>query len=37
VDLVVGAGAHMMQEVEHDGRGWVFHSLGNFLFNARGR
>lgn len=37
VDLVVGAGAHMMQELEHDGRGWVFHGLGNFLFNTRGR
>jgi len=37
VDLVVGAHAHMMQEVEHDGRGWIFYSVGNFLFNAKGR
>ena len=37
VDLVVGHGAHMLQEVEHDGRGWIFYSIGNFLFNARGR
>jgi UDP-N-acetylmuramoyl-tripeptide--D-alanyl-D-alanine ligase/cyanophycin synthetase/poly-gamma-glutamate synthesis protein (capsule biosynthesis protein) len=37
VDLVVGHGAHMLQEVEHDDRGWIFYSIGNFLFNARGR
>jgi poly(3-hydroxybutyrate) depolymerase len=37
VDLVVGAHAHMMQEVEHDGGGWIFYSVGNLLFNARGR
>jgi hypothetical protein len=37
VDLVVGAHAHTMQEVEHDGRGWIFYGVGNFLFNARGR
>ena len=37
VDLVICAGAHMMQEVEYDGRGWVFYGLGNFLFNAQGR
>lgn len=37
VDLVVGAHGHMMQEVEHDGRSWIFYGIGNFLFNARGR
>ena len=37
VDLVVGAHGHMMQEVEHDGRGWIFYGIGNLLFNARGR
>jgi len=37
VDLIVGHGAHTMQEIEHDPRGWIFYSLGNFLFNARGR
>jgi hypothetical protein len=37
VDLVVGAHAHTMQEVEWDGRGWIFYGLGNFLFNAPGR
>ena len=37
VDLVVGAHAHMMQEVEYDGRGWIFYGIGNLLFNAKGR
>ncbi|WP_395751226.1 CapA family protein [Prosthecobacter sp.] len=37
VDLIAGHGAHTMQEIEHDTRGWIFYSLGNFLFNARGR
>ena len=37
VDLVVCAGAHMMQEVEYDGQGWIFYGIGNFLFNAIGR
>jgi len=36
-DLIVGAHAHTMQEVEFDGRGWTFYGLGNFLFNAPGR
>jgi hypothetical protein len=36
VDLVVCAGAHMMQEIEYDGRGWIFYGLGNFLFNSKG-
>jgi hypothetical protein len=37
VDLVICAGAHMLQEAEWDGRGWIFYGIGNFLFNARGR
>jgi hypothetical protein len=37
VDLVVGSGAHMMQEVEYDGDQWIFYGIGNFLFNAGGR
>ncbi|MDB6004029.1 MAG: Mur ligase, middle domain protein [Prosthecobacter sp.] len=36
-DLIIGHGAHTMQEIERDERGWIFYSLGNFLFNARGR
>jgi hypothetical protein len=37
VDLVVGAHGHMMQEVEDDGKGWIFYGVGNLMFNARGR
>ncbi|HEY1048770.1 MAG TPA: CapA family protein, partial [Prosthecobacter sp.] len=37
VDLVIGHGAHMMQEVVHDGCGWIFYSIGNFIFQSRGR
>ncbi|WP_395740538.1 CapA family protein [Prosthecobacter sp.] len=37
VDLLIGHGAHTMQEIERDEKGWIFYSLGNFLFNARGR
>lgn len=37
VDLVVGAHAHMLQEVERDPRGWIFYGIGNFQFNAPGR
>jgi cyanophycin synthetase len=37
VDLVVGAGAHMMQEIEHDGGQWIFFGIGNLVFNAAGR
>jgi cyanophycin synthetase len=37
VDLVVGSGAHMMQEVEFDGGQWTFYGVGNFVFNASGR
>jgi poly(3-hydroxybutyrate) depolymerase len=37
VDLIVGHGAHTMQEIEHDGQSWIFYSIGNFLFNTRGR
>lgn len=37
VDLVIGSGAHRMQEVEFDGGHWTFYGLGNFIFNAAGR
>ncbi|HEX4583539.1 MAG TPA: CapA family protein [Burkholderiaceae bacterium] len=37
VDLVVGAGAHMMQEIEHDGGQWILFGIGNFVFDAAGR
>ncbi len=36
-DLVLGHGAHMMQEIErHDNR-WIVYGLGNFMFNSKGR
>lgn len=36
-DLVIGHGAHMLQEIEsYQGR-WVLYSLGNFVFNSPGR
>jgi len=37
VDLVIGHGAHMLQEIEPDGGGWIFHGIGNFLFHSAGR
>ena len=37
VDLIVGHGAHMVQEIETvDGR-WVVYGLGNFVFGSPGR
>lgn len=37
VDLVIGSGAHMLQEVEFDGTQWTFYGLGDFIFNSGGR
>ncbi len=37
VDIVIGSGAHMMQEVENTGNDWTFYGIGNFIFNAGGR
>ena len=36
-DLVIGHGAHMLQEIEQYGEGWILFSLGNFVFNSPGR
>nr|WP_246220966.1 CapA family protein [Phytoactinopolyspora mesophila] len=36
-DLIVGHGSHMLQEIELIGGRWVFHGIGNFLFNSPGR
>jgi hypothetical protein len=36
-DLVLGHGAHMLQEVELYHGKWIVYSIGNFMFNARGR
>lgn len=36
-DLVLGHGAHMMQEIATDPNGTIIFSIGNFVFNSRGR
>jgi len=36
-DLILGHGAHMLQEVEFYRGRWIVYSLGNFMFNTRGR
>jgi hypothetical protein len=36
-DLVIGHGAHSLQEIERVGRMWTVFGLGNFVFNSRGR
>jgi len=37
VDLVIGHGAHMMQEIERYRDRWIVYSIGNFMFNSAGR
>lgn len=36
-NLIIGHGAHMLQEIENEKGTWIFYSLGNFMFTARGR
>ncbi len=36
-DLIIGHGSHMIQEFEKMNDKWVFFSIGNFVFNSRGR
>ena len=36
-DLIIGHGAHMLQEVEQRGGRWIVYSIGNFMFNSLGR
>jgi Bacterial capsule synthesis protein PGA_cap len=36
-DLVIGHGAHSLQEIERVDRMWTVYGLGNFVFNSRGR
>jgi len=36
-DLVIGHGAHVMQEIELYRRRWVVYGLGNFMFMSPGR
>ncbi|MDJ0853451.1 MAG: CapA family protein [Myxococcota bacterium] len=37
VDMVIGHGAHMIQEVEKYRGRWIAYSLGNLVFNSKGR
>ena len=36
-DIILGHGAHMMQEIEYYNDKWIVYSLGNFMFNSQGR
>lgn len=36
-DMVIGSGAHMMQEIEFYKGQWIIYGLGNFMFNSPGR
>ncbi len=36
-DLVIGHGAHKLQEIEHFKDRWIIYGLGNFVFNSPGR
>lgn len=36
-DLIIGHGAHMIQEIERRRNRWVVFSIGNFVFNSPGR
>jgi len=36
-DYIIGHGAHMLQEIEKIKGKWVAYSLGNFMFNSKGR
>jgi poly-gamma-glutamate capsule biosynthesis protein CapA/YwtB (metallophosphatase superfamily) len=36
-DLIIGHGAHMIQEFDKIADKWVIYSIGNFMFNSPGR
>jgi len=36
-DLIIGHGAHMIQEIEKVNNKWIVYSIGNFMFNSPGR
>jgi UDP-N-acetylmuramoyl-tripeptide--D-alanyl-D-alanine ligase len=36
-DLILGHGAHALQEIEYRHGRWVIYSIGNFMFNSPGR
>ncbi|MEN1678780.1 MAG: CapA family protein [Planctomycetota bacterium] len=35
-DMVIGHGAHRVQEIDRIKGRWVFYSIGNFVFNSDG-
>jgi hypothetical protein len=37
VDLIIGHGSHMMQEIERYRSCWIVYGIGNFIYNAPGR
>jgi hypothetical protein len=37
VDLIIGTGAHIMQEIELYNNKWIIYCIGNSIFNAPGR
>ncbi|MBW2273248.1 MAG: CapA family protein [Deltaproteobacteria bacterium] len=37
VDMIIGHGAHMLQEVERYRERWIIYSLGNLVFLSKGR
>jgi cyanophycin synthetase len=37
VDLIIGHGAHTVQESEYYNGKWIIYNIGNFIFNAPGR
>lgn len=36
-NLIIGHGAHTIQDIERIGSTWVVYSIGNFIFNSPGR
>ena len=36
-DLIIGHGAHMLQEVDLYRGKWIIYGIGNFIFNSKGR
>lgn len=37
VDMIIGHGAHTVQEAEYYNGKWIFYNMGNFIFNSPGR
>jgi len=37
VDLIIGHGAHALQEIDRINDTWIINSIGNFIFNSHGR